>query len=59
MAATPSATLATALQFKALMHSYQRKNLVLLEGIELSTSPLPRECSTTELQQRIRPRAMG
>jgi hypothetical protein len=26
--------------------------LVLLEGIELSTSPLPRECSTTELQQR-------
>jgi hypothetical protein len=25
---------------------------VLLEGIELSTSPLPRECSTTELQQR-------
>ena len=28
------------------------KSLVLLEGIELSTSPLPRECSTTELQQR-------
>ncbi len=27
--------------------------LVLLEGIELSTSPLPRECSTTELQQRL------
>jgi hypothetical protein len=27
------------------------KRLVLLEGIELSTSPLPRECSTTELQQ--------
>ena len=27
------------------------KKLVLLEGIELSTSPLPRECSTTELQQ--------
>ena len=26
--------------------------LVLLEGIELSTSPLPRECSTTELQQQ-------
>ena len=26
--------------------------MVLLEGIELSTSPLPRECSTTELQQR-------
>ena len=27
--------------------------MVLLEGIELSTSPLPRECSTTELQQRL------
>jgi len=26
--------------------------LVLPEGIELSTSPLPRGCSTTELQQR-------
>ena len=26
--------------------------MVLLEGIELSTSPLPRGCSTTELQQR-------
>ena len=26
--------------------------MVLLEGIELSTSPLPRECSTTELQQQ-------
>ena len=28
-----------------------RRNLVLPEGIELSTSPLPRECSTTELRQ--------
>ena len=28
------------------------EGMVLLEGIELSTSPLPRECSTTELQQR-------
>src|SRR5579862_3027334 len=26
--------------------------MVLPEGIELSTSPLPRECSTTELRQR-------
>jgi hypothetical protein len=26
--------------------------MVLLDRIELSTSPLPRECSTTELQQR-------
>jgi hypothetical protein len=34
--------------------SYEKnyfKIMVLLEGIELSTSPLPRECSTTELQQ--------
>ena len=29
---------------------------MLLEGIELSTSPLPRECSTTELQQRAKAR---
>ena len=28
--------------------------MVLLERIELSASPLPRECSTTELQQRPR-----
>jgi hypothetical protein len=28
------------------------EKMVLLEGIELSTSPLPRGCSTTELQQR-------
>ena len=26
--------------------------MVLLDRIELSASPLPRECSTTELQQR-------
>jgi hypothetical protein len=35
------------------------KSVVLLEGIELSTSPLPRECSTTELQQRNRHFAGG
>ena len=28
------------------------RSLVLPEGIELSTSPLPRECSTTELRQQ-------
>ncbi len=28
------------------------KKMVLLDRIELSTSPLPMECSTTELQQR-------
>lgn len=30
--------------------------MVLLDRIELSTSPLPMECSTTELQQRTRMR---
>ena len=30
----------------------ENQTLVLLERIELSTSPLPRECSTSELQQR-------
>jgi hypothetical protein len=28
--------------------------MVLLRRLELPTSPLPRECSTTELQQRWR-----
>ncbi len=28
------------------------RKMVLQERIELSTSPLPRECSTTELLQR-------
>ena len=27
--------------------------MVLLARIELATSPLPRECSTTELQQQL------
>jgi hypothetical protein len=30
----------------------QRGKMVLPERIELSTSPLPRECSTTELRQQ-------
>jgi hypothetical protein len=34
--------------------------MVLQERIELSTSPLPRECSTTELlQRRVMPEAHG
>ena len=32
--------------------SGSKSEMVLLERIELSTSPLPRECSTSELQQR-------
>jgi hypothetical protein len=31
---------------------FEAKAMVLLERIELSASPLPRVCSTTELQQR-------
>lgn len=31
---------------------FAKDAMVLLERIELSTSPLPRECSTSELQQR-------
>src|ERR1051326_3145637 len=41
----------TAQIHKAGMISRRLDRLVLLEGIELSTSPLPRGCSTTELQQ--------
>ena len=38
--------------FKVLERiSGHRSKMVLLERIELSTSPLPRECSTSELQQ--------
>jgi hypothetical protein len=32
--------------------SGSKSEMVLLERLELSTSPLPRECSTAELQQR-------
>ena len=43
----------TTLPFKVLGHfDNQKCEMVLLERIELSTSPLPRECSTSELQQR-------
>ena len=35
----------------ARLLEHAAKEMVLLERIELSTSPLPRECSTTELQQ--------
>ncbi len=37
---------------------YFRK-MVLQERIELSTSPLPRECSTTELLQHLSPSALA
>jgi hypothetical protein len=33
---------------------FERKKLVLPDRIELSTSPLPMECSTTELRQHAR-----
>ena len=42
----------TTFPFKVLAgFSNQKCEMVLLERIELSTSPLPRECSTSELQQ--------
>ena len=42
----------TTLPFKVLGGISGKKcEMVLLDRIELSTSPLPRECSTTELQQ--------
>ncbi len=43
----------TTLSFKVLASFFtEREGMVLQERIELSTSPLPRECSTTELLQR-------
>ncbi len=35
------------------------KSMVLLKRIERSTSPLPRECSTTELQQPMTFKILG
>ena len=49
-----------SLPFKALAgFSGGKSEMVLLDRIELSASPLPRECSTTELQQRRCPMAWG
>ena len=46
-------TIKTAFPFKVLGDlTGLNGEMVLLERIELSTSPLPRECSTSELQQR-------
>jgi hypothetical protein len=46
----------TLIQAKARIYGYSRpvatsKYVELTERLELSTSPLPRECSTTELRQ--------
>ncbi len=49
----------TTLPFKVLGGFDSEKcEMVLLERIELSTSPLPRECSTSELQQRTNGRRL-
>jgi hypothetical protein len=40
------------LRIKSLM-DFNGLGMVLRERIELSTSPLPRECSTTELPQPL------
>lgn len=46
-------TIKSAFPFKVLKEiTGSKSEMVLLERIELSTSPLPRECSTSELQQR-------
>ncbi len=46
-------TINSAFPFKMLKEiTDPNGEMVLLERIELSTSPLPRECSTSELQQR-------
>ena len=37
-----------------ILKAFSRERLVLPDRIELSTSPLPMECSTTELRQRAR-----
>ena len=43
------------LSFKGLDHFFSHRcEMVLRERIELSTSPLPRECSTPELRQHTR-----
>jgi hypothetical protein len=41
--------------FYLFKSALKRPMMVLLERIELSTSPLPRECSTSELQQPVLP----
>src|ERR1035438_3621860 len=45
----PASTLVRA---KARTYRYCRRILELMMGLEPMTSPLPRECSTTELQDR-------
>ena len=47
----PIAVLTEATEIANLL-TLLRKKMVLRERIELSTSPLPRECSTTELPQQ-------
>src|SRR5580704_237630 len=41
-------------RLKPWLTSHALQNLELTERLELSTSPLPRECSTTELRQLCR-----
>src|ERR1700692_2779751 len=47
----PTAWKAVTLPLSYSRPTVQNVNLELTERLELSTSPLPRECSTTELRQ--------
>jgi hypothetical protein len=48
----PHISAVTLVRAKAWTCGYSRTtNMELAERLELSTSPLPRECSTTELRQ--------
>jgi hypothetical protein len=56
----------TKTEFMLIYKAFSRERLVLPDRIELSTSPLPMECSTTELRQHAgygnrpkRPRRAG
>ncbi len=52
-------TLRRAKRFKEKTVDNSNELMVLQERIELSTSPLPRECSTTELLQHLKPISRG
>ncbi len=55
---TPSAHPGAAIPIRCLgLLNIQQGGMVLPERIELSTSPFPWECSTTELRQRTGPQA--
>jgi hypothetical protein len=48
----PKPTIRRKCWFVLILKGFSRERMVLPDRIELSTSPLPMECSTTELRQR-------